>query len=78
MTPLLPQRRLNRQYEESARHDDAADLVPPIRQRAVSRPGDLWILGDHKLLCADAREPSSYTLLLERKARVVSPTRPIT
>ena len=56
--------------KDVARPDDAADLVPPVRERAISRPGDLWILGDHKLLCADAREPSSYTMLLERKARV--------
>jgi len=50
--------------------DEAADLVPPVQHRAVSRAGDLWILGDHKLVCADAREPSAYEMLLERKARL--------
>lgn len=29
-----------------------------------TRPGDLWILGAHRLLCADARERSSYEALL--------------
>lgn len=30
----------------------------------VSRPGDLWRLGRHRLLCADALEPASYARLL--------------
>jgi DNA modification methylase len=32
---------------------------------AVTRPGDLWELGPHRLLCADARDPVSYMRLLE-------------
>ncbi len=30
----------------------------------VTRAGDLWQLGKHRLLCADARDPNSLTLLL--------------
>jgi DNA modification methylase len=30
----------------------------------VSRPGDLWELGPHRLLCADAREATTYSKLL--------------
>ena len=29
------------------------DVVPPIATVPVSAPGDLWILGDHRLLCGD-------------------------
>ena len=32
---------------------------------AVSRLGDLWELGPHRLLCADARDPASYEQLLK-------------
>jgi DNA modification methylase len=32
---------------------------------AVTRPGDLWELGPHRLLCGDAREPASYARLLD-------------
>lgn len=28
-------------------------------------PGDLWVLGQHRLFCSDAREQSSYDTLLE-------------
>ncbi|MCC6947028.1 MAG: ParB N-terminal domain-containing protein [Bradyrhizobiaceae bacterium] len=49
------------------------DEIPEIAdQSAVSRPGDLWILGTHRLLCADARDQSSYaTLLGEERADAV-------
>ena len=29
------------------------DAIPAVRQEPVSVPGDLWNLGDHKLLCGD-------------------------
>jgi ParB-like chromosome segregation protein Spo0J len=32
---------------------------------AVSRLGDLWVLGQHRLLCGDARDQAAYDLLLE-------------
>ena len=45
---------------------DADDDVPPVDldRPAVTRPGDLWLLGPHKLLCADAMEAVSYLKLL--------------
>jgi DNA modification methylase len=30
----------------------------------TSRPGDLWMLGHHRLLCGDARDPGAYADLL--------------
>ena len=33
------------------------DEVPPLAERAVSQPGDVWLLGRHRLLCGDARDP---------------------
>jgi len=35
---------------------EPAEEIPPICDEAVSRRGDLWHLGDHRLLCGDARE----------------------
>jgi DNA modification methylase len=32
---------------------------------AVTRSGELWLMGDHALLCADARDPAAYERLLE-------------
>lgn len=53
---------------------DGVDDVPPLeRDRpAVSRPGDLWCLGEHRLLCGDALDPCNYAILLAgRKANLV-------
>jgi DNA modification methylase len=52
--------------------DDPADALPPPGGPAVTQPGDLWLLGSHRLLCANALEPSAYAALMaKRKAAVV-------
>ena len=42
------------------------DNIPTYRQEgpAVTQPGDLWILGRHKLICGDARKAGAYAALL--------------
>ena len=34
-----------------------ADAVPPTPAMPVSKPGDLWLLGSHRLVCGDATKP---------------------
>jgi DNA modification methylase len=34
--------------------DEAEDEVPEPPEDPVSKPGDLWVLGNHRLLCGDA------------------------
>lgn len=46
------------------REDDPADEAPAIAKAAVSQRGDLWQLGDHRLLCGDATKASDYTKLM--------------
>lgn len=43
--------------------DDAVE-EPSLQAAAVSQPGDLWLLGMHKVLCADARAASSWDRLM--------------
>ncbi len=40
------------------------DAVPEVTETAVSRPGDIWLLGHHRLLCGDATVADSYEHLL--------------
>ena len=40
------------------------DLVPEPPETPISRPGDLWILGRHRLLCGDATRASDVARLL--------------
>lgn len=52
--------------------DPAANQIPAMATAAVSRPGDLWRLGSHLLLCGDARSAADYQRLLEgREATLV-------
>lgn len=40
------------------------DAVPELTENPISQPGDLWVLGEHKLLCGDATKADDYKVLL--------------
>jgi DNA modification methylase len=40
------------------------DQVPEIAETAISKPGDIWVLGEHKLMCGDATKAEDYKVLL--------------
>ncbi len=48
------------------------DAAPDVPITPVSKPGDVWIMGSHRLLCGDATDPASYDTLLgnERVAMI--------
>lgn len=51
--------------------DSPAEDVPDPPERPVSRHGDLWILGNHRVLCGDSLERDQVDRLLEgAKARM--------
>lgn len=46
---------------EGQTDDDAAPEVPAT---PVSRPGDVWICGEHRVRCGDATDPDAYVTVL--------------
>lgn len=40
------------------------DDAPEVPDTPVSKPGDIWIMGQHRLVCGDATQLQSYELLL--------------
>ncbi len=51
---------------------DPADQLPDLEKVAVSRTGDIWALGGHRILCGDARRREDYQALMgEEKAAIV-------
>lgn len=45
--------------------DPDDEAVPPVSERAVTRPGDLWELGDrHRVACGDARDAATLNILI--------------
>jgi len=41
------------------------DAIPAPPDDAITRPGDLWVLGDHRLLCGDSSKPEDVDRLLD-------------
>ena len=52
---------------------DPADEIPPVASGpAITRPGDLWLMGEHRLLCGDARDAAVVQRLMDQEtARMV-------
>lgn len=45
--------------------DDDFDVDSELQKPAVSKPGDLWLLGRHRLVCGDSTKPDTFTLLMD-------------
>jgi DNA modification methylase len=57
--------------EQDADAPDAADDVPDTPTILVSRTGDVWALGQHRLICGDASDPSVIaSLMLGEQAKL--------
>lgn len=51
---------------------DTDDEIPEVPEVAITEPGDLWQLGEHKLLCGDSLDADVVaTLMGEDKAQMV-------
>jgi DNA modification methylase len=48
---------------------DPADGFDPrwMSPKIISAPGDLWMLGNHRILCGDAREPDTLARLMDNE-----------
>ncbi|MCC6860076.1 MAG: ParB N-terminal domain-containing protein [Bryobacterales bacterium] len=52
--------------------NEVEDAVPEPPVEAVTRPGDLWLIGPHRLVCGDCRDASVIARLFQNaKANVV-------
>ena len=40
------------------------DEVPEVNETPISKAGDIWVLGEHKLLCGDATKEDDFKALL--------------
>jgi DNA modification methylase len=52
--------------------DPTDEALPDLEKRAVTRAGDLWQLGQHRVLCGDVRDPHEVDTLMDgAQARMV-------
>jgi DNA modification methylase len=52
--------------------DSRADAAPPLPEIPITRSGDLWLCGEHRVFCGDATSPDAVDRLLgNRKPRLM-------
>ena len=58
--------------EAEPRQDPADNIIEPTNGPAVSKLGDIWVMGNHRLLCGSSLDEASYAALLQgTKVRAV-------
>ena len=56
--------------------DDAADAIPDPPAQPITRPGDIWQLGQHRLCCGDATDAAAVARLMQNEAATLMFTSP--
>ena len=51
-------------YDKQVKEDDF-DVESELKQPVFSKPGDIWHLGKHRVICGDSMKPETYALLME-------------
>lgn len=61
----------NELHDKEIKEDDF-DVEQELKEPAISKQGDLWLLGRHRLVCGDSTEAETYKVLMEdKKANLV-------
>jgi DNA modification methylase len=51
--------------EDDGDSEEAGDQLPDAAGSSVTRTGDLWLLGDHRIICGNALDPDVHATLLD-------------
>ena len=55
---------MSKVYDKEVKDDDF-DVESELKQPCFSKPGDIWLLGRHRIICGDSTEPGTYERLME-------------
>jgi DNA modification methylase len=56
--------------------DDDFDVEAELKKPAITKPGDLWLLGKHRLVCGDSTKKETFDLLMDGKQANLTVTDP--
>jgi len=56
--------------------DDGFDVDAELSKPAVTKPGDLWLLGQHRVVCGDSTKAETFNLLMDGKLANLTVTDP--
>ncbi len=48
-------------------HDDDFDVDAELQKPELTKQGDIWMLGQHRLVCGDSTKADTFTLLMDGK-----------
>lgn len=61
---------------ESSIKDDDYDLTAALEQAAFAEKGDIWTVGNHRLMCGDATDEQDVSALMDGKKAALAVTDP--
>lgn len=50
--------------ENASEEKPTDDFIQEVPVKPISKPGDIWLLGKHKIICGDATDPETYIALM--------------
>ena len=72
LTPWFEDGELLAEVLDTVEGNTDPDDVPEVPEEPITKPGDLWILGDHRLLCGDSTDVLAVDRLMDgQKADMV-------
>lgn len=62
--------------DETETKDDDFNVDAELEKPCITKFGDLWLLGNHRLVCGDSTKPETYELLMDGKKANLTVTDP--
>ena len=56
-------------HDKDVKEDDF-DVEEALKEPTISKQGDLWLLGRHRLLCGDSTKAKTYEKLMDGKRQI--------
>ena len=58
--------------DEGEVQEDNFDVDDALTENPITKQGDVWVLGRHRLVCGDSTEPAVYEILMDgQKANLI-------
>lgn len=67
---------LDQLLKDLGQNDKTEDEAPAPPKTPITKPGDLWLLGDHRLLCGDSTKPEDVARVMQMQKAALMATDP--